>query len=447
MNNIHIYTADWVLPISRQPIHDGAVAVRDDVIVDVGDRDEITSNHEGEIAEKRDFGHCVILPGLINTHTHLELTALRGRLEGLEFRQWLLGIMQLRQALTPDDLLASARLGAIEAIKAGITTVADTCESGVVVDALNESGQRGIVFQEVFGVDPVIAEQNLKAASERIGELKKLASQNVKVGVSPHSPYTVSPNLFKLVTDYASRQNLPMAIHAAESAAETQFIFANEGVFAENYRSRGVYWEARGVSPIEYLADLGVLECSPLLIHCVQTDGRDLELVARSRSPIAHCPKSNAKFGHGIAPLQQFISAGIKVGLGSDSVVSNNVCDLIDEARTACLFARAKGQSGIEPTASDMVRMMTLGGAEALGMEASIGSLDQGKQADLCVINLEAASTIPVADPETAIVFSTCARDVTATMVGGKFLYDNEEVKTIDEPHTRKQIYDVATKI
>jgi cytosine/adenosine deaminase-related metal-dependent hydrolase len=443
---LSLYTANWILPVSAPPISDGALIVEDELIVDVGPRTEIIAKYAGRISEARHFEYSAILPGFVNTHTHFELTLLRGSLEGLGFREWLLGIIRLKEMLTLDDLLISAKLGAIEAIRAGITTIADACESGIVVDALNESGQRGIVYQEVFGVDPVAAEDSLKGLGEKIVVLQERAGSKITVGVSPHSPYTVSPKLFSLVTEYAMANELPMAIHAAESIAEDSFVRINEGEFAESYARRGIEWQGKCVSTIEYLRDLGVLKASPLLIHCVQTTADDLEFIRESKSKIAHCPKSNAKFGHGIAPLPEMISAGIQVGLGTDSVVSNNVCDLIDEARTACLMARAVTRDGSHPSAKDMIRIATLGGAEAVGMQGSIGSLESGKQADFCVLNLNQIGAIPVSDPETAIMFSASASNVSATAVAGRFLFEAGQVDTLDETEIRRSYLALADK-
>ena len=440
-----LYSANWVLPISESPIRNGAIVVKDDLIVDVETEPDLSAKYQG--IEKRSFGDAAILPGLVNTHTHLELTLLRGRLEGLSFRDWLLGIVHLRQAFSANDLLVSAKLGAIEAIRSGITTLADTCDSGIALHALNESGQRGIVFQEVFGVDPNAADTSLRDLEDRVKILKRHAVPNVKVGISPHSTYTVSPKLFPMVMEFGRSNDLPVAIHTAESIDETQFVQSNEGVFAENYRRRNIKWEARNVSVIEYLSDLGVLESSPLLIHCVQVNDEDIALVTGSKSKIAHCPKSNAKFGHGIAPLKSFLSAGISVGLGTDSVVSNNLCDLIDEARTACMFARAQSGDGMRPTASEMLRMATLGGAEALGMASIIGSLEHGKRADFCVVDLSAIGMIPVYDPETAIIFSASGQNVVTTVVAGRILFDGGEVKTVDEKAIRAECISSAARL
>jgi 5-methylthioadenosine/S-adenosylhomocysteine deaminase len=349
--------------------------------------------------------------------------------------------------LTEDDLLVSARLGAVEALRAGITTLGDTADSAVVADVLGESGQRGVVFQEVFGVAPAAAEQSLAGLQAKVAALRARAGALVRVGVSPHAPYTVSPRLFSLVAEYARAEALPVAIHTAESRAEDQFVRLGAGPFAESYRARGVAWQPAGTSVVRYLSDLGVLAAAPLLIHSVQLDADDIELIAASKSKVAHCPKSNAKFGHGIAPLRLLLAGGVAVGLGTDSVASNNACDLIEEARAACLLARAAAGEAQAPTAAAMIELATLGGARALGLDQLIGSLEPGKQADLCAVDLAGAALIPAADPATALVFSANARDVRCTVVAGRVLYDAGAVKTIDEAETVRAALRAAARI
>jgi 5-methylthioadenosine/S-adenosylhomocysteine deaminase len=183
------------------------------------------------------------------------------------------------------------------------------------------------------------------------------------------------------------------------------------------------------------------------LVHCVNVDGDDLDLITQSGSPVAHCPKSNAKFGHGIAPLDKFLQKGIAVGLGSDSVASNNACDLIEEARFAALMARTVKDKKTFTGAEEMLRMMTLGGAGALGLENSIGSLEPGKQADLCVISIESAAQMPVHNIAAAIVFSSGSRDVMLTMVAGKEIYRDGDIINVYESVLKADIAELAEKM
>lgn len=195
------------------------------------------------------------------------------------------------------------------------------------------------------------------------------------------------------------------------------------GFFTEVYEKFDVEWQSPHCTTIEYLERLGVLSARPLLAHCVEVSDRDISRIAANGAKIAHCPKSNAKFGHGYAPFEKFADAGIAVGLGSDSVASNNVCDMLEEARFAALSARNRPDSKRFVGAREVLRASTLGGAQALGMEDIVGTLRSGKQADIAVVSLENIAQQPVSDIEAALVFSSNARDVMMTFVAGEAVY------------------------
>ncbi|HLM01938.1 MAG TPA: amidohydrolase family protein, partial [Pyrinomonadaceae bacterium] len=192
---------------------------------------------------------------------------------------------------------------------------------------------------------------------------------------------------------------------------------------------------------------IGVLQTAPLLAHCVTVSEKDIETIDESGARVAHCPKSNAKFGHGIAPLEKFLDRRIKVGLGSDSVASNNTCDLLEESRFAALAARTREDKGRLLTAQEILAAATLGGARALDLETEIGSLSAGKQADLIVISIDAAAQQPVHDIYSAILFASTARDVRLTMIAGEEIYRNGDAKTIDETELKLEIRRIARKM
>jgi len=283
---------------------------------------------------------------------------------------------------------------------------------------------RGVLFQETqFSPDNTTAVDDFAKVKEKFVSLREESTDLVEVGLSPHSPYTVSRKLFELIARYAIDENVKVTIHAAESIAEDALLTRGDGVFIELYRKLGVEWEVPHCSPIEFLSQTGVLTRRPLLAHCVTVSDSDIETIAASGSRIAHCPKSNAKFGHGYAPFEKFLVSGIAVGLGSDSVASNNVCDLLEESRFAAFSARNRPDRKRFVSAREVLEAATFGGAKALGLDHKIGTLEAGKQADIAVVSLSNVALLPINDIEAALVFSSNARDVVLTMVAGTEIY------------------------
>lgn len=448
-----IYSARWVLPVIAAPIEQGAVAINETRIVGVASRAELSARFPN--ARVEDFGEAAIIPGLVNTHAHLELTAMRGFLEREEhnFFAWLKKLTVTRLAMTNEDLLVSATCGAIEAARAGVTCLGDSSSFAVQsMKALKEVGLRGVVYQESFGPDPNLAGENFVKLRAQLDELRAHETDVVHAGVSPHAPYTVSAPQLQLISRLAIDEQLPLMMHAAESNAEQLLMLEGLGPFAEGLRSRGIEWHAPGVSTIQYLDRVGVLETKPLLAHCINVNEADLETIQLKSAAIAHCPKSNAKLGHGRAPFAHFLAHRINVGLGSDSVASNNNCDILEEARFATLLARVSSSSfsgGLPAnslTAADALFTATLGGAAALGLGNQIGALKDGMQADLAVVNLGGAHQQPVSNPSDTLIFSSSGRDVILTMVAGKEVYRTGVVNTVSEPELRTRMSEIRTK-
>jgi cytosine/adenosine deaminase-related metal-dependent hydrolase len=447
-----LYSARWVLPMAAAAIEDGALAVEGESIVGVGPRQSLAALFPE--AEAEDFGAAAIMPGLINCHSHLELTAMRGYLEREEnnFAAWLKRLTIARQErMTPDDLYVSAAWGVIEAARAGVTCVADASDAaGSSLRALKDVGLRGIVYQEAFGPDTKLAREQFENLREKIARLRSSENTLARLGVSPHAPYTVSAPLLELISEYALAEGLPLMIHAAESEAESELMLEGRGRFAEGLARRGLEWRAPGLSTIQYLTSLGVLRTRPLLAHCIRVDEADIQTIKDTDARVAHCPKSNAKLGHGHAPLVSFLKSDLKVGLGSDSVASNNTCDLLEEARFAVLMSRAlhdPHDAGEMTSANEALTLATLGGARALGLENHVGSLDVGKQADLIVVSLEGAHQLPFYEPAAALVFASSGRDVRLTVIAGREVYRDNHVLSIDEEHVRARIVEIAGKL
>ena len=427
------YTARWVLPVSAPPIEHGAVAVVGQRIAGVGPQAEIVERFPESNLES--LGDAIILPGLVNTHTHLELTALRGYLENEErdFFAWLRKLTIARlELLTPDDIRVSATWGACEAVRAGITCVDDASDSALMsMLALKDAGLRGVVYQESFGPDPRLAAENFEKLKLKVQELRANETLLVRAGVSPHAPYSVCGPQLEMIANLSLTEDFPLMMHAAESEAEELLVQEGRGVFAEGLARRSIDWKAPGLSTIQHLKRHGILATRPLLAHCIRVDDDDIDTLRIYEARVAHCPKSNAKLGHGRAPLAKFLEKGVVVGLGSDSVASNNTCDILEEARFATLLARAAGD---DISAAKMLNVAT-------------SELKEGSQADLTVVSLTGVHQLPVYDPIATLIFASSGRDVILTVVAGQEVYRDGRVTTVDEDRLRSRMNEINEKL
>ena len=360
-----------VHPVTAPPIQDGAVLVDErGRIAAVGPSAGVPNP---EASERLEYPEAVLVPGLVNCHTHLELTHLAAKNAEREFASWIRAIRTLKDATTPEQFARSAELGVRDCWARGVTCVADTGSSGAALEALSRLGGRGVAYQEVFGPDPSQAEMSLAELERALARLEPHVTARVTLGVSPHAPYTVSAPLYRAVASLARRERFPVAVHVAESPEETLLVRDGAGPFAAALQRRGIVVERQDCSPVQYLERLGILSPDTLCIHCVQLDAQDVGTLRRTGAAVAHCPRSNRAHGHGVAPFPALRAARLRIGLGTDSVVSVGDLDLIGEA----------GAAGLE--GEDALRTLTLEGARALGLENEIGSLQVGKQADLAV--------------------------------------------------------------
>ena len=392
-----VISADWVLPVEGAPIEQGAVAIEDGRIAAVGTIDELGpgDHHAGSM----------IAPGFVNAHSHLEYAVYAGFGDGLEFAPWLELHMARKRRLDHDDMLAIARLGAAQCLASGITTTGDASFSGAAGTAMDELGLRGIVYLEAFG------------GELRVDVESHAASDRVRTGLSPHAPYTATPALYRECLE----TGLPIATHLAESPAEEEWLVHGSGPMASFSH---MLPPPLGETGIRALDRAGALGPSVVAAHCVTVDSEEIALLAEHGVAVAHCPRSNALLGCGIAPLAELRAAGVRVGLGTDSPASTPSFDMFAELRAAVFAARARERRPDALSAAEALELATLGSARALGLEDEVGSLVPGKHADLTVVSLDASSYFPWEDPAAALVFGGSPQSVTTTLVDGEARYE-----------------------
>ncbi len=405
--------APWVVPVASPPIRDSAVLLDDAGRVVFVDADDSVPHPPG-VREER-FEPGIVIPGLINTHTHLELTGLGGAGAPGDFPAWIGRIRELKRARSAEEYRTAAQHGLRAAWRAGVTTVADTGDSGAVIEALAELGGRGVVYHEVFGPHPDQVGASLAELARAVDRLRGFTSERVRLGVSPHAPYTVSGPLYRGVAQFAERHDLPLAVHLAESRAESRLIADGTGPFADAWRARGIPLphDVRHLdrvlavrTPVRWLLAHGILGPATLCIHLVQADAADVAIVAGSGATVAHCPLSNAAHGHGEAPLAELLARGVPVGLGTDSAASVPCLDLFAEARAA------RGLAGLDAQAA--VRLLSADAAMAIGF-SDIGVLAPGAWGDLAVLGRDAGA----GGVEEAVV-AAAPEEVVATYVAGR---------------------------
>jgi cytosine/adenosine deaminase-related metal-dependent hydrolase len=401
-----VVSADWVLPVAGPPIQDGAVAIENGRIAAVGPAAELGTGTR--------YDEAAIVPGFVNAHSHLEYAVYAGFGDGLSFGPWILLHVERKAKLGPDEMEAIARLGAAQCLASGITTVGDASFSGAAALACAALGLRAIVYLEVFGRGPEPIAGRFAETRERIADV---LGDGVRLGISPHAPYTCSAELYAACLELG----LPVATHLAESEAEQEWLAFGTGAW-EPFAD--MLAEPTGETGIRHLARHGALSGSMTAAHCVIVDDDEIELLARHDVAVAHCPRSNALLGCGIAPLASLREAGARVGLGTDSPASAPSFDMFDEMRATVMGARARERRSDVLSASDALALATLGSAQALGLEDEIGSLAPGKLADLAVVSLAGSAYLPWEEPAAAVVFGGSPDRVKATIVGGKVRYE-----------------------
>ena len=403
---MRILSADWVLPVEGEPIERGAIAIEDGRIAAVGTA--------AELGEGERFAEAAIVPGFVNAHTHLEYAVYAGFGDGLSFSPWLVLHMERKRLLDRADMEAIARLGAAECLRSGVTTVGDLAFAGASVHACAELGLRAIVYLEVFGRE---ADDAMRQFGEKRVYAAPALSDRVRLGVSPHAPYTCSTEVYAA----CAALGVPVATHLNESADELAWLLRGEGPWEPLAE---LLVDPDGQSGIRRLAGAGLLHENVVAAHCVKVDEEEIGLLARHGVAVAHCPRSNALLGCGVAPLDALLAAGLRVGIGTDGVSSVPSHDFFDELRTVVGSVRARVERAEALSATEALELATLGGARALGLGGEIGSLVPGKRADIAIVSLSGSPYLPWEDPAAAVVYGGAPERILATLVDGEERYE-----------------------
>lgn len=330
------------------------------------------------------------------------------RIKARSYVQWVLNLIRMKASLTKKDYAAAAGQNISTLVRTGTTTVGEICTHGVSSEVIDRSGLRAAVFHEVIAMRPL---KDLSSVLPKGFHDTPL----VHHGFSPHSAHTVSEKMLKFVLQASRKRKMPVAMHVAETAEETRLLRGEQSGLDRLYRVAAWdrAWAPRDRSTVAYLARTGILDIPFLAVHAVQVSDTDLQLIRKTGTAVAHCPRSNQALGVGVMPLRRMLDLRIPVGLGTDSLASVPTLSLWDEMRSALRTHRKFGV-----TAWDILRLATIGGAQALGMETEIGSIEPGKQADLIAVPLPLRST---GDLASDLLRET--KSCTMTMVNGRILH------------------------
>lgn len=425
--------AQYVFPVTSDPITNGAVLVRDGKIRDVGQADMLKLRYPDE--ETVDYGLAAVMPGLVDLHTRLEKTVLRGVAHDVPYATWILSILELGSRLEVSDWYDSAILGGLDALSSGITTVADITSTGAACTAAQKLGLRGVIYREVAAMDKSRVPYAIRSAENDILHWREEVDQDrITIGIAPGAVYAIHPSAFTQVSECARKMNLPVAMRLAGSREEYNFVKRGSSMFAVHTMDdskRGYVeippWMPTGVTPVRYALNWGAFESSNVLvIHAVHVDDDDIKKLREYNVSICTCARSNAQLGMGIAPLGAFLRAGLNVGFGTDSPAATESIDMISEMRMSMLIQRAFDTRRFLDS-STVLELATIGGARALGIDDKVGSLEIGKCADLIAVDLSSSYQTPDADPVSAVVNTCSSSDVLMTMVDGKTLYEKNQ--------------------
>lgn len=403
----------------RRIFENGFVAVRGERVVEVGDAAALKAKNY-RARQTIDARGKVVLPGLVNAHTHIPMTLFRGIADDLDLQDWLTKYIFPAEAknVTRDFVIAGTRLGLAEMIRGGTTAYADMYYfEDAIAEETKKAGMRGVLGETVIDF-PVPDNKTWEAALGYTESFVKRWKGDTLItpAIAPHAPYTVSAEHLNQVKAFADKHDVPIIIHLAEAPTETKTI-------AERYNTR----------PALYLEKIGFLSSRLLAAHVVHVNDQEIEILKQREVGVAHCPQSNMKLSSGAAPIPQMLKLNLRLGLGTDGAASNHDLSMWEEMDTAAKLHKLVTMIPTVVTAEQALEMATIGGARALHMEKEIGSIESGKRADLIVVDLNALHLTPMYNLRSHLVYAAKASDVTDTIVNGRVLMRNRRLLTLDE--------------
>jgi 5-methylthioadenosine/S-adenosylhomocysteine deaminase len=411
------------------PITDGAVAVQGRHIAAVGTADELLDS--APTCEVLNAAHCLVTPGLVNTHSHLAMVLLRGLADDLPLMEWLQEHIwpAERRQMDRDTVALGSRLAAAEQLLAGVTTTADMYFfADTVCESLVEAGQRGVVAESLIDA----ATPRCATPQEMMAKQRQLCEQwknhpLITPSVAPHAPYSVCDANLVAEAELAREFDVPLQIHLSETRWEIDTI-----------RQR------TGLSPVAHLARLGVFDAHTVAAHCVHVDDHDIALLRDHRVHVAHNPVSNLKLASGIAPVPALLEAGITVGIGTDGAASNNTLDLLRDLQIAALIHKNAAGDPTALPAHAAVEMATSSGARTLGLDDRIGRLRVGAEADIVCWDTTGPHMTPLYDPASHLAFACRGSDARHVMVAGRTVVRDRQLLTMDLERLRAQVLERA---
>jgi 5-methylthioadenosine/S-adenosylhomocysteine deaminase len=411
-------------------IINGAVVIDEDTVTAIGPADEFG---DWSVSQVIDAHGGIIMPGLINSHTHAAMTCFRGLADDLPLMTWLNDhIFPAEAKLDDQKVYLGAMLACAEMIMSGTTCFCDMyLFEDAVARAAKDAGMRAVVGEVLYDFDS----PNYGPIENGIGYTQNLIDSwqedpLVSIAVEPHSAYLCAPELLEKAFKLAQSHNLMFVIHLAESKSEVEQIR-----------------ERFDRTPVEYLAELGVLAPNVLACHCVELTEKDIALLQRFDVKVAHNAESNMKLASGVAPIPRLIDEGICVGMGTDGCASNNDLDLFQEMDSVAKLHKAKS---LDPTVMDaptVLKMATINGARALGLDPIIGSLEKGKKADLIIVDTNKPHLTPMYNPVSHLVYAAIGSDVTTSIINGTVVMEDGTIKTMDIKAVMDNVNRIAMEI